>query len=120
MSNEKEYLPITIWVKGETQPARFKSSIDALKNVKVMQSATSASIEILERITNDGSTITSSQHSTLRHWADNEITAIANGAKQLNYRDTKYVPVEHKLDKNTGEEKTYPAKLIFKVSAGRE
>jgi hypothetical protein len=117
---KKDYEPITIWVKGETKPQRFKTAIDALKNTKVIQSATSASIEIVERITNDGSTITSSQHATLRHWADSEISAITNGAKQLTFRDTKYVPVEHKLDRTTGEEKVYPAKLVFKASTGRE
>ena len=120
MSNEKEYKPITIWVKGETQPQKFKTALEALKQTKVMQSATSASIEIVERLTNDGSTITSSQHATLRHWADSEISAIANGAKQLNFRDTKYVPVEYKLDRESGEEKVYPARLVFKASAGRE
>jgi hypothetical protein len=117
---EKKPTPVSIWVKGDAMPRRYESSIDALKDTKTMQSATSASIEINEKITNDGSTITSSQHSTLRHWADSEITAIANGAKQLNYRDIKYVPASTKVDKKTAEIKDYPAKLVFKVSAGRE
>jgi hypothetical protein len=120
MEEKKEPQPVSIWVKGNAMPLRYKNAIDALKDTKNIQNATSASIEINEKITNDGSTITSSQHSTLRHWADNEITAISNGAKQLNYRDIKYVPASSKVDKNTAEIKDYPAKLVFKVSAGRE
>ena len=120
MEDKKVRKPISIWVKGEAMPKRFTSAIDALKDTKTIQTATSASIEINEKITNDGSTITSSQHSTLRHWADSEITAIANGAKQLNYRDIKYVPASSKVDKETSEIKDYPAKLVFKVSTGRE
>ena len=121
MSQEKkEFKPVKLWITGETKPLEYKSSIEALKDVKSIQNATSASIEITERVDSDGSTISAKSAAGLRNWAITELTAIQKGNKKLSFMDVKYVPKDVKGDKVTGEIKEYPAKLLFRVATPRD
>jgi hypothetical protein len=117
---EKEFKPLKLWIQGEKKPLEYKSSIDALKDVKNIQNATSASIEIIERIGTEGSTITSKESAGLRNWALKELEAIKGGNKKLSFTDVKYIPKEYKVDKKTGQVDEYPAKLVFRTSTPRE
>ena len=120
MSQVKEFKPLKLWISGETKPLEYKSSIEALKDVKSIQNATSASIEITERVDSDGSTISAKSAAGLRNWAITELTAIQKGNKKLSFMDVKYVPKDVKGDKVTGEIKEYPAKLLFRVATPRD
>ena len=101
MSQVKEFKPVKLWVSGESKPLEYKDSIEALKDVKSIQNATSASIEITERV-------------------DNELNAIQKGNKKLSFMDVKYVPAETKLHKPTNAFRDYPAKLLFRVATPRD
>lgn len=120
MSETKEYKPLKLWVSGETKPLEYKSSIEALKDVKNIQNATSASIEITERIDSEGSTISAKSSAGLRNWALKELNAIQKGNKNLSFMDVKYVPKDVKGDKVTGEVREYPAKLLFRIATPRD
>ena len=120
MSQVQEFKPLKLWISGETKPLEYKSSIEALKDVKSIQNATSASIEITERVDSDGSTISAKSAAGLRNWAITELTAIQKGNKNLSFMDVKYVPKDVKGDKVTGEIKEYPAKLLFRVATPRD
>jgi hypothetical protein len=119
-STKYEPKPLKIWVDGEKKPKEFKSSIEALKETKVIQSATSASIEITERVGTEGSTISSKESAGLRNWAIRELQAVAKGNKSLSFMDVKYIPMERKVDKGTGQVDEYPAKLVFRMSVPRD
>ena len=123
MSNDvkKEFKPLKIWVSGESKPKEYKSALDALKDVKTIQSATSASIEINEIIGTEGSTITSREGANLRNWAVRELNAIQGSNKKLSFFDVKYIPKEHKVDKSTGQiTREYSAKLVFRASQPKD
>ena len=121
MSQEKkEFKPVKLWITGETKPLEYKSAIEALKDTKSIQNATSASIEITEKVDSDGSTISAKSAAGLRNWAITELTAIQKGNKKLSFMDVKYVPKDVKGDKVTGEIKEYPAKLLFRVATPRD
>jgi hypothetical protein len=120
MSQVKEFKPLKLWISGETKPLEYTSSIEALKDVKSIQNATSASIEITERVDSDGSTISAKSAAGLRNWAIKELNAIQRGNKKLSFMDVKYVPKDVKGDKVTGEIKEYPAKLLFRVATPRD
>ena len=120
MSQTKAPKPLKIWVNGQTKPLEFQSALEALKQTKTIQSATSASIEIIERQDTEGSTITAKASAGLRNWAIKELDAIHGGNKKLSFLDVKYVPVEVVGNKVTGEVKEYPAKLVFRRSMPRD
>ena len=120
MSEIKEFKPVKLWVSGETKPLEYKDSIEALKDVKSIQNATSASIEITERVDSDGSTISAKSAAGLRNWAITELNAIQKGNKNLSFMDVKYVPKDVKGDKVTGEVREYPAKLLFRIATPRD
>ena len=121
MSQEKkEFKPVKLWITGETKPLEYKSAIDALKDTKSIQNATSASIEIIERVDSDGSTISAKSAAGLRNWAITELTAIQKGNKNLSFMDVKYVPAETKMHKPTNAFRDYPAKLMFRVATPRD
>ena len=120
MSQVKEFKPLKLWISGETKPLEYKSSIEALKDVKSIQNATSASIEITERVDSDGSTISAKSAAGLRNWAITELTAIQKGNKNLSFMDVKYVPAETKMHKPTNAFRDYPAKLLFRVATPRD
>ena len=120
MSQVKEFKPVKLWVSGETKPLEYKDSIEALKDVKSIQNATSASIEITERVDSDGSTISAKSAAGLRNWAITELNAIQKGNKKLSFMDVKYVPKDVKGDKVTGEIREYPAKLLFRIATPRD
>ena len=121
MSQEqKEFKPVKLWITGETKPLEYKSAIDALKDTKSIQNATSASIEIIERVDSDGSTISAKSAAGLRNWAITELTAIQKGNKNLSFMDVKYVPAETKMHKPTNAFRDYPAKLLFRVATPRD
>ena len=116
MSNTKyEPKPLKIWVDGQRKPLEYKGSLDALKDVKTIQNATSASIEITERIGTEGSTISSKESAGLRNWAIRELQSISKANKSLSFLDVKYIPSEKKVDKGTGQVDEYPAKLVFRM-----
>lgn len=117
---KSEFKPLKIWVDGQKKPIEYKSSIEALKETKVIQTATSASIEITERIGTEGSTISSKDSAGLRNWAIRELQTLAKGNKNLTFMDVKYIPMERKVDKVTGQVDEYPAKLVFKMSQPRD
>lgn len=117
---EKEFKPLKLWIQGESKPLEYKSSIDALKDTKTIQNATSASIEIIERVGTEGSTITSKESAGLRNWAIKELNAVQKANKNLSFMDVKYIPKEIKLDKKTAELREYPAKLVFRTSTPRD
>ena len=120
MSQVKEFKPVKLWVSGETKPLEYKDSIEALKDVKSIQNATSASIEITERVDSDGSTISAKSAAGLRNWAITELNAIQKGNKKLSFMDVKYVPKDVKGNKVTGEIREYPAKLLFRIATPRD
>ena len=120
MSQVKEFKPLKLWISGETKPLEYKSSIDALKDVKSIQNATSASIEITERVDSEGSTISAKSSAGLRNWAISELNAIQKGNKKLSFMDVKYIPKDVKGDKVTGEVREYPAKLLFRIATPRD
>ena len=120
MSQVKEFKPVKLWVSGESKPLEYKDSIEALKDVKSIQNATSASIEITERVDNEGSTISAKSSAGLRNWAISELNAIQKGNKKLSFMDVKYVPAETKLHKPTNAFRDYPAKLLFRVATPRD
>ena len=120
MSQVKEFKPVKLWVSGETKPLEYKDSIEALKDVKSIQNATSASIEITERVDSEGSTISAKSSAGLRNWAISELNAIQKGNKKLSFMDVKYVPKDVKGDKVTGEVREYPAKLLFRIATPRD
>lgn len=121
MSNTKyEPKPLKIWVDGQRKPLEYKGSLDALKDVKTIQNATSASIEITERIGTEGSTISSKESAGLRNWAIRELQSISKANKSLSFLDVKYIPSEKKVDKGTGQVDEYPAKLVFRMSQPRD
>ena len=111
---------LKIWVQGETKPKEFVDALDALKDKDVIQNATSASVEIVERIDTEGSTLTSKSNAGLRNWAFKQLDAITGGNKKLSFLDVKYVPKEEVGNKVTGEVKEYPAKLVFRKSIPRD
>ena len=117
---KKEFKPVKLWITGETKPLEYKSAIDALKDTKSIQNATSASIEITERVDSEGSTISAKSSAGLRNWAITELTAIQKGNKNLSFMDVKYVPAETKLHKPTNAFRDYPAKLMFRVATPRD
>lgn len=119
-STKDEPKPLKIWVDGQKQPLEYRSSIDALKDVKTMQNATSASIEITEKVDIDGSTISSREFAGLRNWAIRELQAVAKGNKSLSFMDVKYIPIERVVKKDTGQVNEYPAKLVFRMSQSRD
>lgn len=119
-NTKKDFLPLKIWVDGQKKPLEYKGSIDALKDVKTIQNATSASIEITERIGTEGSTISSKESAGLRNWAIKELQAVSKGNKSLSFMDVKYIPMERKVDKGTGQVDEYPAKLVFRMSVPRD
>ncbi len=119
-STKYEPKPLKVWVEGQKKPLEYKGSIDAMKDTKVMQTATSASIEITERVGTEGSTISSKESAGLRNWAIRELQATAKAAKTLTFLDVKYIPMERKVDKTTGQVDEYPAKLVFRMSQSRD
>lgn len=119
-SSKYEPKPLKIWVDGQRKPLEYKGSIDALKDVKTIQNATSASIEITERIGTEGSTISSKESAGLRNWAIKELQAVAKANKSLSFMDVKYIPMERVVKKDTGQVNEYPAKLVFRMSQSRD
>jgi len=119
-STKYEPKPLKIWVDGQKKPKEYKSSIEALKDKEIIRTATSASVEITERMGTEGSTISSKESKGLRNWAIREIQAVAGGNKSLSFMDVKYIPLERKVDKETGQVDEYPAKLVFRMSQPRE
>ena len=119
-SSKYEPKPLKIWVDGQRKPLEYKGSIDALKDVQTIQNATSASIEITERIGTEGSTISSKESAGLRNWAIKELQAVAKANKSLSFMDVKYIPMERVVKKDTGQVNEYPAKLVFRMSQSRD
>lgn len=111
---------LKVWVKDQKQPLEYFDALDALKHPKDLESATSASIEIYDRNTADGSPISSKESAGLRNWAIKELQAVSKAAKSLTFLDVKYVPVERKVDKRSGQVDEYPAKLVFRMSQPRD
>lgn len=112
--------PLTLWLQDEPLPRKFHSSLDAQKELgKDFSLVTSGSIEIVERISVEGSTISSKEAAGLRNWAIKELDICAATNTKLSFADVKYKPQEDVLDKTTGELITQPAKLIFRRSIPR-
>jgi hypothetical protein len=120
MSQVKESKPLKLWINGSSKPLEYKTAIEALKDTNSIQNATSASIEITEKVDSDGSTISAKSAAGLRNWAITELTAIQKGNKKLSFMDVKYVPAETKLHKPTNAFRDYPAKLLFRVATPRD
>ena len=120
MSQVKEFKPVKLWINGSDKPLEYKTAIEALKDTNSIQNATSASIEITEKVDSDGSTISAKSAAGLRNWAITELTAIQKGNKKLSFMDVKYVPAETKLHKPTNAFRDYPAKLLFRVATPRD
>lgn len=121
-TEKKESKPLKVWIEGKGKlPFEYKSSIEFLKEGKeVVQNATSASIEIIEKVDTEGSNLSNKDDARLRNWAINEIQALQKSVKQLQFMDVKYKPKEYgKRNYETGEVKEYPARLVFRVSNGK-
>lgn len=114
---QKEYKPLKVWVEGSKKPLEYKSSLDALKDVKNIRNATSASIDVIERIGTEGSTISSKESAGLRNWAIKELEAVSKANKSLNFMDVKYLPAD-KVKKD-GKEIDILPRLVFRMSQSR-
>jgi hypothetical protein len=118
MKKEEKPKPLSLWIEGQAEPLRFENSLEAQKILGVkFQQVTSGSIEIVERNTVEGSTISGKNAAGLRNWAIKELDVCAHTNKKLSFFDVKYKPIEDKIDKGTGQViQTYPARLIFRRS----
>lgn len=121
-TTEKKPKPLKLWIQGQKLPLVFESSLHAQKELgEKFQQVTSGSIEIIERHSfTDGSTISGQSGAGLRNWAIRELDVCAATNKKLSFFDVKYKPEFELLDKDTGEMKMQPSRLVFRRSMRKE
>lgn len=119
---EKKSQPLKLWISGVKTPLSFENSGEAIKQLgKKFDQVTSGSIEIVEKLSiTDGSTLSSQSSAGLRNWAIKELDNCAAANTNLSFFDVKYKPEEQYWDKNTGENRVSPSRLIFRRSMSRE
>jgi hypothetical protein len=113
--------PLSLWFEDRKEPMTFENSLEAEKELgKKLQEVTSGSIDIFERISVDGSTISSKSAAGLRNWAIKELDHLQTINQNLSFLDVKYQPSVEIVDKNTAELSTLPPRLTFRRSIPRK